>query len=40
MIGRLESILNGVELQDSGDDPSYPKSKEVGISETTPKLKG
>lgn len=40
MIGRLESIPNDVELQDSGDNLSYPKSKEAEISETTPKLKG
>jgi hypothetical protein len=39
MIGRVETF-EGVEQQDGGsDDPSYPKSKEAGISEITPELK-
>jgi hypothetical protein len=40
MIGRVEATLEGVEQDSGSDDPSYPKSKEAGVAETTPEVKG
>lgn len=39
MIGRVENTVEGIEQDSGSDDPTYPKAKEAGISETTPELK-
>jgi hypothetical protein len=40
MIGRVEATLEGVEQDSGSDDATYPRSKEAGIAEATPELKG